>query len=193
MRDYHPIEYTRYVITHPVEYYSHIIDARYRADNAEAWEEADAGVADHQGLRVPRESLTNRCKICLKNVKGTNTLNMKSHVQKWHTNILKIIENQAKSVYEDFNDDDADISQVQNLPQAKEHPQVPCKSISITNTQWPIIDNRNTNLSSQPTIVQSIKNIEEFKERDIHSNADLLFNTDIRLIRVYIVVGFHFT
>ncbi|KAE9537650.1 hypothetical protein AGLY_006673 [Aphis glycines] len=97
---------------------------------------------------------------------------MKSHVQKWHTNILKIIENQAKSVYEDFNDDDADISQVQNLPQAKEHPQVPCKSISITNTQWPIIDNRNTNLSSQPTIVQSIKNIEEFKERDIHSNRD---------------------
>ncbi|KAE9521267.1 hypothetical protein AGLY_018330 [Aphis glycines] len=49
MRDYHPIKYTRYVITHPVEYYSHIIDAWYRADNAEAWEEADAGVADHQG------------------------------------------------------------------------------------------------------------------------------------------------
>lgn len=45
------------------------------------------------------DSSTNRCKICLKNVKGTNTSNMKSHVQKWHTNISKNIEKQTKSVH----------------------------------------------------------------------------------------------
>jgi len=62
---------------------------------------------------------------------------------------------------EDFNDDDSDISLVQDQVQSLS--QAPCNSISITKTQWPIRDNRNTNLSSQPTIVQSIKNIEEFK------------------------------
>ncbi|KAE9525818.1 hypothetical protein AGLY_014044 [Aphis glycines] len=46
-----------YVITHPVEYYSHIIDARYRANDAMRGKKRMQVQMTNRDLRVPRESL----------------------------------------------------------------------------------------------------------------------------------------